>query len=118
MKIPMTEHHETIQGSKEILRRDLRRIVEDADDLINAMTNATVEDFAIIRDRVRQKLDEARAKLDEAQTTVTRNVHAATDATRHYIKENPWEVLGIAAAVGLITAILVSYRQSRDERRL
>lgn len=36
--MPVT--HRTVQGSKEMLRRDLRRIVEDADNLMNEMTNA------------------------------------------------------------------------------
>ncbi len=116
MKTQLFDNHGVIQGSKEMLRRDLRRIVGDAEDLINAMTHASVEDFSVIRERVQQKLGDARAKLDEAQTSVTRNVYAAADATRYYVKENPWKVAGIAAAVGLITAVLISYRQSRDER--
>ena len=118
MNQSMSVTHRTVQGSKEMLRRDLRRIVEDADDLMKEMTNATVEDFAVLRERVQKKLGEARVKLNEAQTTVTRNVYAATDSTQRYIKENPWKLVGIATAAGLITALLLSHRQSVDERDL
>ena len=114
MKIPMFENRATAQGSKEMLKRDLRRVVDDADDLINALATASVEDFADIRERARQKLDRARVKLDDTQQTVSRNVYAAADATRIYVKDNPWRVAGIAAAVGLLTAVLLSYRQTRD----
>lgn len=100
----------TTQGSREKLVRDLQRIVGDADDMLKGMANTTEEDFAAVRDRIEEKLGDAKARLDEAQIVVTEKACNAAQATRQYIRENPWKLVGIAAVTALVTSVLISRR--------
>ena len=103
-------NYATTQGSREKLVRDLQRIVSDADDLLKGMASAMAEDFAVVRERIEEKLRDAKASLDEAQIGVTEKTCGAAHATRQYIRENPWKLLGVAAVAALVTAMLISRR--------
>ena len=100
----------TAQGSREKLVRDLQRIVGDADDMLKEMANTTAEDFAAVRERIEEKLGEARARLDEAQIVVTEKACGAAYAARQYIRENPWKLVGVAAVTALVATVLISRR--------
>ena len=100
----------SVHGSKEVLVRDLRRIVGDADDLLKEMANSSAEEFSAARVQIEEKLGEARARLDEAQVVATAKLCCATEATCQYIRENPWTLVGVAAAAGLVATVILNRR--------
>jgi ElaB/YqjD/DUF883 family membrane-anchored ribosome-binding protein len=57
------------------------------------------------------KLGDAKATLTEAGTAVSEKARYAASATDAYVRENPWKVLGVAAAVGALVAILLTTRR-------
>ena len=55
-------------------------------------------------------VSETRSRLLDAVPAVTETAQQAARATHTYVRENPWKVLGIAAAVGAVVAILLTRR--------
>jgi ElaB/YqjD/DUF883 family membrane-anchored ribosome-binding protein len=110
MTTELIASHGTVQGSKEILVKDLKKVVGDADDLLKAAVNSTAEEFATARTNIEAKLGAAKSRLNEARSAVARKAGSAADATTEYVRENPWKLVVGAAVVGLITAFLIRRR--------
>lgn len=97
---------DTLEGSKDVLVKDLKRVVGDADRLLNQMANSTSEEFSAARSKIESTLSDARSLLHDARIAVSEKAGYAADATQKYVSENPWKTVGAIAAVGLIIGIL------------
>lgn len=100
----------TVEQSKQALVKDLRAVVSDADELLTAVGSSVAGEFFGARTRFETKLADARSRLDEARIAVAERARLAADATHEYVSENPWRVLGLSAALGVIVGILLSRR--------
>jgi ElaB/YqjD/DUF883 family membrane-anchored ribosome-binding protein len=92
------------------LMDDLRTVVRDTEDLIKATATQTGERAEEARRRAAAALERARTRLQEAQASAAELGDEAIKATEHYVKENPWQALGIAAGVGLVLGVLLARR--------
>ena len=97
-----------IEIKKEILMRDIKGVVADADDLLKEVASSTSDEFVAARMKVEEKLDEARSRLDDARIAVTEKTKCAARATQQYVRDNPMKSVGIAAA-----AIIIGFLLSR-----
>lgn len=113
MSTETTGSSSAVQRSKEALLADLKRVVGDANALLNDMSNSTADDFSSVRSRFEAKLGEVRSRIDDARALVTRKAYDAADATHEYIHENPVKIIGIASLVGILTALLLFRRSQR-----
>jgi ElaB/YqjD/DUF883 family membrane-anchored ribosome-binding protein len=89
--------------------RELRNLIADVEDLIKRV--AHLDDANLAR---------ARAKLEQTLATTKATLHNGTERVRetakqtdHYVHENPWSAVGIAAAAGAAIAVLLSTRMNR-----
>lgn len=110
MSTEITASNEAVRRSKEALLSDLKRVVRDADQLLNEMSTSTVEEFASVRNRVEARLGEARSRINEARILFARKASGAADATSEYVSENPGKVIALATLFGLIAALLLVRR--------
>ena len=104
---------EDMQRSRQVLVADLKRIVGDAEVVLKRMAGSTQDELASTRDRFDATLSQARERLDEARLATTRKLGDAALATNTYVRENPWQVVGVASLIGLAAAFLL-YRRSGD----
>jgi len=96
--------------SKEKLMEDLRVVVADAEELLKATANQTGERIAAARAKAGESLQAAKIRLADAHATVVEKAKVAVQTTDDYVHENPWQAVGIAAAVGLLLGALISRR--------
>jgi ElaB/YqjD/DUF883 family membrane-anchored ribosome-binding protein len=96
--------------TKEQLMADFRVVINDAEALLKATANQTGDKLTAARAKVEESLQVARARLAEAQSAIVAKTKAAAKATDAYVHENPWNAVGIAAAVGLLVGILIGRR--------
>ena len=113
MSTEMSASNEAVHRNKEALLSDLKRVVRDADQLLNEMSTSTVEEFASVRNRIEARLSDARSRIDDARILITRKAYGAADATSEYVSENPGKVIGIVSLFGLIAALLLSRRSCK-----
>ena len=113
MSIELATGNEPLVSAREALLADLKRVASDADEMLGELSTTTVEEFASVRNRLDDKLGEARSRLDSARVLATRKVRATADATNEYIRANPRKLLGLASLVGLLAALLLIRRAAR-----
>ena len=101
---------EAEQGTRGKLMEDLRAVVADAEELLKATADQTGERIAAVRGKAEESLKAAKARLDEQEAAVMAKTKAAAKATEDYVRANPWQAVGIAAAAGLVLGILATRR--------
>jgi ElaB/YqjD/DUF883 family membrane-anchored ribosome-binding protein len=89
---------------------DLKAVMHDAEALLRATSSQTGERIQEVRAKAEQSLQQARARLSELEREALRRAQEVADATEVYVRENPWQSLGIAAGVGLLVGLLLSRR--------
>ena len=73
-------------------------------------SSQTGERIQEVRARAEQSLQQARARLSELEQEAYKRAQEVADATEGYVRDNPWQSVGIAAGVGLLIGLLLSRR--------
>ena len=92
------------------LLHDLQTVIEDAEALLQATAAQTGDRVDSIRARARESLQQARSRLKEAEGEVLEHARDAAATADEFVRENPWQVVGIAAGVGILLGLLISRR--------
>lgn len=96
--------------SKEKLAADLKVVVADAEELLRATASQAGEKVGVARERIQASLAQARVKLAEAERAVLDQTKLAAKATDEYVRENPWQAVGVGALIGFLLGALISRR--------
>ena len=89
---------------------DLKTVMQDAEALLRATSSQTGERIHEIRAQDEQSLRQARVRVGELEQEARRRAQEMADQTEVYMRENPWQSVGIAAGVGLLIGLLLSRR--------
>ena len=109
-KKAMSAKHTNIAESKDKLMEDMRLVMSDAEELLRATANQAGEGAAAARARIQESLQVAKERLIEAEdSTIEYTRQAAKDADQ-YVRDNPWQAIGISACVGAIVGMLIARR--------
>jgi ElaB/YqjD/DUF883 family membrane-anchored ribosome-binding protein len=92
------------------LMDDLRAVVSDAEALVAATAGDVGSQAETARKRAAESLAHARARLHTLEQQAKERVTAAAHEADHYVHENPWQSIAIAAGVGALVGILLARR--------
>jgi ElaB/YqjD/DUF883 family membrane-anchored ribosome-binding protein len=98
------------ERSRDALVKDFADVLTEADALLKQASKETGEKASDLRAQVETKLRTARIKLQEVQDDAVDRAKAAARATDEYVHDNPWQAIGIAAAVGFLAGLLMNRR--------
>jgi len=96
-----------MEATREKLVSDLKVLIGDAEELLKATANQAGEKVATVRQRIEQSLHEGKQSLAEAEDVLVDKSKEAAKAAEAYVRENPWNAVGIAAGVGLVLGLLI-----------
>ncbi len=85
-------------------------VLSEAEGMLKKAANETGEKARDLRTQVESKLLHAKLRLQEIEGAAVENAKAAARATDDYVHDNPWQAVGIAAAVGFLIGLVVSRR--------
>lgn len=98
------------EASTKKLMDDLRTVVADAEALMAATQDSATSQVREARARAGESLEQARRRLEALEEDVKLRAQAAASDAERYVRENPWQSVGVAAAVGFLVGLLVSRR--------
>ena len=93
---------------KENASEELTDFLADVEDLVKRVANISDADIARVRVRVANALNDMRRVAAETADSFRDRARVAVDATNDYVRERPWTVVGLAAALGLIVGVSIS----------
>ena len=104
----MTDQSIQLRLGRQKIAEDLRTLIEDSEELLQLTASASGEQLDVLRERMRGRIDQAKAALAEA-TVVTRGKYrVAARHTDRYVHDNPWQAVGIGVGFGLLFGVLMS----------
>jgi len=90
------------------LLEDLQAVVADAEALLKATAHQAGEKVQEARAKAEESLSAARERLSEVKDSALQRGRELVDDGDEYVRNNPWQAVGIAAGVGLLVGLLVS----------
>jgi ElaB/YqjD/DUF883 family membrane-anchored ribosome-binding protein len=96
--------------AKDRLAADFHAVMNDIDALMKATGQQADGEAKALRERISDRLDGAKEKLLDAQHEAVERAKAAASATDDYVHDNPWQAIGVAAAIGLAVGVLIGRR--------
>jgi ElaB/YqjD/DUF883 family membrane-anchored ribosome-binding protein len=89
---------------------DLSNTLTEAQDMLGRAATETGARASDIRSQVSDKLAAAKLKLQDLQDDAIERAKAAAQVTDDYVRDNPWQAIGVSAAVAFLIGVLVSRR--------
>lgn len=83
---------------------DIRALLHDVESALSETTGEAAEKFTEIRERLRAVLAEGQSSYERARDEAVRRAKQAD----HFVRENPYYAVGVAAGIGALVGILVS----------
>ena len=87
---------------------DFGAVLDEAEDLMQQAAKETGERATNLRAQVEEKLGFAKQRLQEFSDDAVGRSKAAARATDDYVHDNPWQVVGVAVAIGFVFGMLVN----------
>jgi ElaB/YqjD/DUF883 family membrane-anchored ribosome-binding protein len=85
-------------------------VFADVEELLKATASQTGDRITAARAKAEESLKVAKARLAEVQAAVAAQTKAAAKAADDYVRANPWQAVGISAAVGFMFGMLITRR--------
>jgi ElaB/YqjD/DUF883 family membrane-anchored ribosome-binding protein len=98
------------ERSRDALVKDFADVLSEADALLKQATKESGDKANDLRAQVETKLRTAKLRLQDMQDDAMDRAKATARMTDEYVRDNPWQALGIAAAVGVLVGLLMSRR--------
>lgn len=92
------------------LLEDLRKVVEDTEALLRATSEQAGEHADEVRSRAAESLQQVRTRLRGLEEDVVKRARDAAGEADQYVRDNPWQSIGVAAGVAFLLGLLVSRR--------
>jgi ElaB/YqjD/DUF883 family membrane-anchored ribosome-binding protein len=96
--------------TREKLVADLRVVLADTEQLMQAAIGQSGEKLAALQPRIEENLRSAKARLTEFERAAAEQARAAAEATDAYAHDHPWKVAGFTALLGVAVGLLIGRR--------
>ena len=91
-------------------REASNNLMADVQDLLGRVAHVADPEIARLRTNVERRLMAAKKALMDGTDRVQRHARSAMSAGDSYVRDQPWQAVGIAAAAGLLVGFLAARR--------
>jgi ElaB/YqjD/DUF883 family membrane-anchored ribosome-binding protein len=88
----------------------VNNFLSSVEDLTNALKDVDSPEIARVRTKVKLALVAARSAASDTASQIRTQAQQVGERTDTFVRDNPWQVIGIAALVGLAVGVLTSRR--------
>ena len=101
-----------VRKAKKYANASINDFLDNVDDLTKAIKDVETPDIARVRAKVKMALSAAKSALADSAAQVRGQASQITKTTDSYVRDNPWQIVGIAAVVGVVLGVMMSRRSS------
>jgi ElaB/YqjD/DUF883 family membrane-anchored ribosome-binding protein len=96
---------------KDMASGEIRNLMADVEDLVSRVAAVKDPDIALVRNKVIKALNAARTSIAAGADKVREHTVKVAGSTNHFVRENPWQSLGIAALLGAAIGYVAGRRE-------
>jgi ElaB protein len=89
---------------------EVQNLLADVEDLVDRVGDAADPEVRRLRAKVAAAISSARKSIEDGVEEVQGQAKQAIEAGDQYVRNQPWEAIGIAALAGLAVGFLVARR--------
>jgi ElaB/YqjD/DUF883 family membrane-anchored ribosome-binding protein len=101
---------DTAQGASDYANGQVKSFLDNVEDLTKALKDVDSPDIAKVRAKVKIALAAAKSAVADTASQLRDQARQVGRQTDTFVRDNPWQVIGIAALVGLAVGIFASRR--------
>lgn len=90
----------------------IRDFLDNVEDLTQAIRNVDTPEMARVRAKVRMAVAAARSALSDGAGQMRHQAKHVSRRTDGYVRDNPWQMVGVAAVLGVVLGVLMTRRSS------
>jgi ElaB/YqjD/DUF883 family membrane-anchored ribosome-binding protein len=90
--------------------QEISNLTADVQDLLGRIAHVADPEIARLRVTIERRLATAKKTLADGTDRVRRHAKDVMTAGDSYVRDRPWQTVGIAAAAGLVVGFLVARR--------
>jgi ElaB/YqjD/DUF883 family membrane-anchored ribosome-binding protein len=90
--------------------QEINDLIADVEEFIGRVGESADPEIARLRTKVEQAVSTTKKSLTQGAEHVQRKAQAAIDAGDRYVRDQPWQALGVAAFAGLVLGFFVARR--------
>jgi ElaB/YqjD/DUF883 family membrane-anchored ribosome-binding protein len=98
------------RGASEAVNGQISAFLDNVEDLTKALKDVETPDIARVRAKVKIALAAAKSAMEDTAAQLKDQAQVVGQRTDSFVRDNPWQVIGIAAVIGLAVGILASRR--------
>jgi ElaB/YqjD/DUF883 family membrane-anchored ribosome-binding protein len=100
----------SVRKVKKMANATINDFLDNVDDLTKAIKDVEAPEIARVRAKVKMALAAAKSALSDGAAQVRGQAKQVSRTTDSYVRDNPWQVVGIAAVVGIALGVLMTRR--------
>lgn len=89
---------------------DLQTVIRDAEGLLRATAAQGGEKIQEVRTRAEESVRQAKDRLAGIEKETIERAQALAGDANEFVRNNPWQAVGIAAGIGVLLGLLLSRR--------
>ncbi len=90
--------------------QEVSNLMADMQDLLGRVAHIADPDVVRLRAKLTDAMASAKASIAKGSDTVRRSARDALSAGDSYVRDQPWQAIGVAAAAGLVIGFLIARR--------
>jgi ElaB/YqjD/DUF883 family membrane-anchored ribosome-binding protein len=107
--------------TKDRLLDEFHAVVAETEQLLKSVASMSSETAGVLKTNVHDVISSAIEQVETIRGQSVARANAAAAATREYVRDNPWQAIGIVAAVaacaGLLAGMLIGRRANVEPPR-
>src|SRR5208282_605360 len=84
---------------------EIKNLIADVEDLMARIADLKDADVVRVRGKVQRAVDAAKQSLSDSADTIRQHAQNVASTADDYVRDSPWQAIGIAALVGAVVGI-------------
>jgi ElaB/YqjD/DUF883 family membrane-anchored ribosome-binding protein len=89
---------------------EIKNLIADVEELMARISDLKDADVVRVRGKVQRAVDATKQSLADSAVNMRRRAQQAASSADDYVRDSPWQAVGIAALVGAVVGILATRR--------
>jgi ElaB/YqjD/DUF883 family membrane-anchored ribosome-binding protein len=101
---------DSVNDIKAVASGEIKSLIADVEDLMARIADLKDADVVRVRSKVQRAVEATKQTLADGADTIRQHAQTVANTADDYVRESPWQAIGIAALVGAVVGILATRR--------
>ena len=99
-----------LNNVKSAASAEITNLIADVEDLMARISDLKDADVVRVRNKVMDAVDATKRSLADGAETIRQQAQGVASTADDFVRENPWQAIGLAALVGAVVGVLATRR--------